>query len=422
MPLDETKCYKFQEIKESDWTNLKYLNEMLLAFYERYLALNPFEMPKFESFNNIPNWYHYARWIDTTIFDFENFNPETFRYPVYSLEEIKEMFLLKAGTDISHYLFISNLQTKIEELATTEYPEWTFFTQTNQIENVTDYFINHSLKNETNYFNNTDSIPKFTLETFREVAELNESGFRRCVSYPADTTDLEDPAYLYGNMQTGDIFGPWIFEDLKKALSALKMTCHKRTVAEVTTYEKTYNGNWFETFESCWTNCNSSACVTTGLNAGSNYSPSIKSFAYYDDDNGVINHKINVGKRINQHDLEYDFILERNKTIAIHAMTKEQPDNYGVHDSEDMTGIFNAMGTSAIENKIVLMNTISNVTSSITDSIPNIETPCGVLNSFPTTIEMTEKGFNIDKSDKSIYLISEWTFSNSNDGEDIPPA
>jgi hypothetical protein len=64
----------------------------------------------------------------------------------------------------------------------------------------------------------------FTLETFREEAGLNESGFRR-VPEGVEWDGVNDPVWSYGVMQEGDIIGPWIFEDLQKGFGALKWVC-----------------------------------------------------------------------------------------------------------------------------------------------------------------------------------------------------
>jgi hypothetical protein len=53
----------------------------------------------------------------------------------------------------------------------------------------------------------------FTLATWRSAAGLNASGFRR-------STDGVN--FSYGNIQAGDVRGPWVFEDLQKGFAALK--------------------------------------------------------------------------------------------------------------------------------------------------------------------------------------------------------
>ena len=58
----------------------------------------------------------------------------------------------------------------------------------------------------------------FTLATWRSAAGLNASGFRR-------STDGVN--FSYGNIQAGDVRGPWVFEDLQKGFAALKWTVRR---------------------------------------------------------------------------------------------------------------------------------------------------------------------------------------------------
>lgn len=55
----------------------------------------------------------------------------------------------------------------------------------------------------------------FTSATFRAAAGLNASGFRR---------STDGSTFAYGTIQSGDVRGPWIFEDLQKAFSVLLWT------------------------------------------------------------------------------------------------------------------------------------------------------------------------------------------------------
>lgn len=50
------------------------------------------------------------------------------------------------------------------------------------------------------------------------AAGLPSAGFRRATSWDG----INDPAWQYGQMQEGDIIGPWIIEDLQKYFSALR--------------------------------------------------------------------------------------------------------------------------------------------------------------------------------------------------------
>jgi hypothetical protein len=60
----------------------------------------------------------------------------------------------------------------------------------------------------------------YTLASFRSVAGLHEDGFRR-VPEGVEWNGTDDPVWSYGQMQEGDIIGPWIFEDLQKAFSVM---------------------------------------------------------------------------------------------------------------------------------------------------------------------------------------------------------
>ncbi len=84
----------------------------------------------------------------------------------------------------------------------------------------------------------TDPIAPFTLSTWREAAGLNSSGFRRATAW--DDTSV-DPPFSYGLIQTGDIAGYWIWEDIVKGLRALKWTVALWTVAFTPTASKQEN-------------------------------------------------------------------------------------------------------------------------------------------------------------------------------------
>jgi len=67
----------------------------------------------------------------------------------------------------------------------------------------------------------TDPIEPFTVATWREAAGLHSSGFRRATVWADPSVD---PTFDYGLIQTGDIAGYWIWEDIVKGLRALKWT------------------------------------------------------------------------------------------------------------------------------------------------------------------------------------------------------
>ena len=84
-------------------------------------------------------------------------------------------------------------------------------------------FVDHT----TSPFGGDASVPKFTLASFRTEAGLNSSGWKRATEWvpgAVDGTWQNDVTFSYGVMQAGDIIGPWIFDDLQKALSTLKWT------------------------------------------------------------------------------------------------------------------------------------------------------------------------------------------------------
>lgn len=62
-----------------------------------------------------------------------------------------------------------------------------------------------------------DDFLYFTLDNWLATAGLNASGFRR---------STDGSSFSYGQMQEGDIIGPWIFEDLQKGFGALKWCKH----------------------------------------------------------------------------------------------------------------------------------------------------------------------------------------------------
>lgn len=68
-----------------------------------------------------------------------------------------------------------------------------------------------------------DPFPdQLTLAVWRTRACLHADGFRRATTWPADWTNPDDPAYMHGQMQAGDIIGPWVLQDVQRGLSALR--------------------------------------------------------------------------------------------------------------------------------------------------------------------------------------------------------
>jgi len=75
-------------------------------------------------------------------------------------------------------------------------------------------------------FDGLAAIPMWILADFRTEAGL-ASGFRRATEWTPDPDNPDwevDVDFSYGQAQLGDIFGPWIFEDLQKAFSTLRWT------------------------------------------------------------------------------------------------------------------------------------------------------------------------------------------------------
>jgi hypothetical protein len=71
-------------------------------------------------------------------------------------------------------------------------------------------------------------LPYLTLVRWRELANLHPDGFRRVTgnAWPADWTDLDDPAYSYGYCQAGDIIGPWLLTDIQRAYAPLTIVSY----------------------------------------------------------------------------------------------------------------------------------------------------------------------------------------------------
>jgi hypothetical protein len=59
---------------------------------------------------------------------------------------------------------------------------------------------------------------------------------------PQDWTDIGDPAFLYGDMQAGDVIGPWVFYWLQKGLNVLLWTSRPGYPASGWTQNEELNG------------------------------------------------------------------------------------------------------------------------------------------------------------------------------------
>ena len=73
--------------------------------------------------------------------------------------------------------------------------------------------------------------------------DMHADGFRRATTWPTDWTDLDDDAYSYGNMQIGDIIGPWIFADLQTAFDNLRTRVVTSPVPFMNGTKKTGSGS-----------------------------------------------------------------------------------------------------------------------------------------------------------------------------------
>jgi hypothetical protein len=92
------------------------------------------------------------------------------------------------------------------------------------LEALAPYYVDHDAAYGTSYKLTPESpisipLPYFTLETWRSRAGLPADGFRRATSW---ANPAVAPNFTYGNIQTGDIAGYWIWEDIVKGLKALK--------------------------------------------------------------------------------------------------------------------------------------------------------------------------------------------------------
>ena len=89
-------------------------------------------------------------------------------------------------------------------------------------------WVDHTVLTNAVSLEGDDEIPLMTnLVTFRAIAGIHSSGFRRATDYDPSVNNWADPndaMYSYGTGQVGDVVGPWLIDDLHKALSAMKWT------------------------------------------------------------------------------------------------------------------------------------------------------------------------------------------------------
>ena len=105
---------------------------------------------------------------------------------------------IAAGNDVQAAALFEAWQDAIEEMAV--------------------LFVDHT--HNGGDFTGEENPTRFDLETFAAAAGLTYPGLWR--AYTVHPDDDGEPAYR--QIQAGDIIGPWLFEDLQAALTALKWT------------------------------------------------------------------------------------------------------------------------------------------------------------------------------------------------------
>jgi len=62
----------------------------------------------------------------------------------------------------------------------------------------------------------------YTISNFYDSVGINWRGFRRAeTNWPTNWENIDDAAYTYGGVETGDIIGPWVFDDIQKCFSGM---------------------------------------------------------------------------------------------------------------------------------------------------------------------------------------------------------
>jgi len=97
------------------------------------------------------------------------------------------------------------------------------------------------------------ALPVHTIATFKTNSTLTGGttgviGFRRATTWPSDWTDYADAAYSYGPIESGDIVGPWIYEDLQKAFDAMRWS-HKQGAVYGVAQKKGVRAGFYATAE-----------------------------------------------------------------------------------------------------------------------------------------------------------------------------
>ena len=113
---------------------------------------------------------------------------------ISNIEDTSSLSELPSGTVIQSKVLWSDLQKAIDLLCISYFDHDATFTE-------------------------GGTIPWYTQSSFYTKAGLNASGWRRATTWSGSGS----PSYSYGYAQTGDILGPWIFEDLQDAMSVMRM-------------------------------------------------------------------------------------------------------------------------------------------------------------------------------------------------------
>jgi len=118
---------------------------------------------------------------------------------------------------------------------------------TNVLEGQTNRYALSALGGGGTYENN------FYINDFYIASGLHTNGFRRATTnWPINWTNINDQHYQYGLMQSGDIVGPWIFDDIQRCFDNMNRivsggtwddntTLFSNRVSELATYT-----NWTE--------------------------------------------------------------------------------------------------------------------------------------------------------------------------------
>jgi hypothetical protein len=110
----------------------------------------------------------------------------------------------------------TNLWTlrEMQDLIENKYDELWF--GTNILEGATNQYALSALGGIGTY----ENIFPFT--DFLAFVGLNTNGFRRAITnWPSDWTDIDDPAFSYGKIEVGDIFGPWVEDEIMRCFDGM---------------------------------------------------------------------------------------------------------------------------------------------------------------------------------------------------------